>query len=74
MLHGDELILPEKEGRAYQAGQGQGRGGNVYFINKGIVTTDDIDAWFAERQASVREGRVGEQYQLSSEVEAGIDL
>lgn len=83
----DEHIIGrgQRSGRTYEFGEdgvkervtplnGNGGGGenHYHFHNHGIVTTEDVQAWFASIQRKSQKGRYGDRYQTKSIVEEGI--
>jgi len=65
-LHRGEAVVP--------AAQNTGTGGNITFINRGIITTNDIDTWFAERMDKAQSRKIGIQYQPIKTDQVGLSL
>ena len=66
-LHQGEAVVPARENSA-------GPRINISFVNKGIITTNDVDAWFAERFERVQSRRMGIQYQAIKMDQVGLAL
>jgi len=66
LLEEGEAVVPK--------GQNAGGGSQIIFINKGIITTSDVDGWFADRMESVRVGRRGYSYQTVESDTVGLRI
>lgn len=66
IVHEGERITPAAENR---------RGERiVYFVNQGVITTDDVDGWLSERQESLRLRRVGRTPALIDLETVGLNI
>jgi hypothetical protein len=69
MLHRGEAVIPAEEN--ISAGRGRV---TIQFVNRGVITTPDVQTWFADMMAGIREGRVGEEY-LTRDIEiVGLNI